>query len=55
MIRKMESIINGASNGFHCQSCENLKENLNIIQKELLPKDEFIKSSLETQTAKKRM
>ena len=25
MNRKMESMINGASNGFHCQSCENLK------------------------------
>ena len=25
MNRKMESLTNSASNGFHCQSCENLK------------------------------
>ena len=36
MNRKMESLTNSASNGFHCQSCENLKENLNFLQKELL-------------------
>ena len=47
----MESLTNGISNGFHCQSCENLKENLSFLQKELLAKDEFIKSLLETQTA----
>ena len=51
MNRKMESLTNGTSNGFHCQSCENLKENLSFLQKELLAKDEFIKSLLETQTA----
>ena len=51
MNRKMESLTNGISNGFHCQSCENLKENLSFLQKELLAKDEFIKSLLETQTA----
>ena len=47
----MESLTNGVSNGFHYQSCENLKENLIFLQKELLAKDEFIKSLLETQTA----
>ena len=51
MNRKMESLINGISNGFHCQSCENLKKKLSFLQKELLAKDEFIKSLLETQTA----
>ena len=51
MNRKMESLTNGILNGFHCQSCENLKENLSFLQKELLAKDEFIKSLLETQTA----
>ena len=51
MNRKMELLTNGTSNGFHCQSCENLKENLSFLQKELLAKDEFIKSLLETQTA----
>ena len=44
MMRKMESLINGASNAFLCQSCENMKENLSFRQKELLAKDEFIKS-----------
>ena len=47
----MKSLTNGVSNGFHYQSCENLKENLIFLQKELLAKDEFIKSLLETQTA----
>ena len=47
----MELLTNGTSNSFHCQSCENLKENLSFLQKELLAKDEFIKSLLETQTA----
>ena len=51
MNRKMESLTNGISNGFHCQSCENLKENLSFLQKELLAKDGFTKSLLETQTA----
>ena len=51
MNRKMESLINGASNGFHWKSCENMKENLSFLQKELLPKYEFIKSLLETKTA----
>ena len=51
MMRKMESLINGASNGYLCQSCENMKENLSFLQKELLTKNEFIKSLLETQTA----
>ena len=51
MNRKMESLNNGISNGFHCQFYGNLKENLSFVQKELLAKDEFIKSSLETQTA----
>ena len=51
MTRKMESLTNCASNGFHCQSCENLKENLSFLQKELLEKNEFIKSLLETETA----
>ena len=32
-------------------NCENLKENLYFLQKELLAKDEFIKSLLETLTA----
>ena len=50
MNKKMESLINGASNGFHCQSCENLKENLSFLQKELSAKDEFIKLLQETQT-----
>ena len=44
MNRKKESLTNNAFNGFHCQSCENLKENLSFFQKELLAKDEFIKS-----------
>ena len=51
MNRKMESLTNGISNDFHCQSCNNLKENLSFLQKELLAKDEFIKSLLEAQTA----
>ena len=51
MNRKMESLTNGISNSFHCQSCENLKENSSFLQKELLAKDEFIKSLLEIQTA----
>ena len=51
MKRKMELLTNGISNGFHCQSCENLKENLSFLQRELLAKDEFIKSLLETQAA----
>ena len=51
MNRKMESLTNGTSNGFHCQSCENLKENLNFLQKYLSAKDEFVKSLLETQPA----
>ena len=51
MIRKMESPINGASNGFLCKSCENMKEDLSFLQKERLAKDVFIKSLLETQTA----
>ena len=50
MNRKMESLINGAANSFHCQSCENLKENVSLLQIELLAKDEFIKPLLETQT-----
>ena len=50
-VRKMESLINSASNGFLCQSCENMKENLSFLQKELLANDEFMKSLLETQTA----
>ena len=50
MNKKMESLINGASNGFHCQSCGNLKENLSFLQKELSAKDEFIKLLQETQT-----
>ena len=40
MNRKMESLTNGASNGFHCQSCENLEENLSFLQRELLAKDD---------------
>ena len=51
MNRKMESLTNDTSNSFHCQSCEKLKENLSFLQKELLAKDEFKKSLLETQTA----
>ena len=51
MNRKMESLTNGISDGFRCQFCENLKENLSFLQKELLAKDEFMKSLLETQTA----
>ena len=51
IIRKMESPINGASNGFLCKSCENMKEDLSFLQKERLAKDVFIKSLLETQTA----
>ena len=45
-MRKMESLINGASNGFRCQ----LKK-ISLLHKELLGKDKFIKSLLETQTA----
>ena len=37
--------------GYLCQSCENKKENLSLLQKELLAKHEFVKSLLETQTA----
>ena len=33
------------------QSCENVEENLSFLQKELLAKDEFIKSLLESQKA----
>ena len=51
IIRKMESLTNGASNGYLCQSCKNMKGNLSFLQKELLAKNEFIKSLLETQTA----
>ena len=51
MHRKMESMTNGISNGFHSQFCENLKENLSFHQKELPAKDQFIKSLLETRTA----
>ena len=51
MNRKMESLTNGASNIFHCQSCGNLTENLSFLQKELLAKDEIIKSLLKTQKA----
>ena len=47
----MESLTNGTSNVFHCQSCEKLKENLSFLQKELLAKGEFTNSLLETQTA----
>ena len=50
-IRKIESLISGASNGYLCQSCENMKGNLSFLQKELLAKNEFIKSLLETQSA----
>ena len=46
----MESLIIGASNGFLCQSCENMKENLSFLQKELIANDEIIKSLLEIQT-----
>ena len=51
MMRKMELLINGASSGYLCQSCENLKGNLSFLQKELLAKNKFMKSLLETQTA----
>ena len=51
MNRKMESLTDGISNGFHCQSCENLKQNLSFLQKGLLAKDVFIKSLLEVQRA----
>ena len=51
MMRKIESLINGASNGYLYQSCKNMKENLSFLQKELSAKDEFIKSLLETQAA----
>ena len=51
MMRKMESLINGAPNGYPCQSCENMKGNLDFLQGELLAKNEFIKSLLDTQTA----
>ena len=47
----MESLINLLSNGFPCKSCENMKGNLNFLQKEMLATDEFIKLLLETQTA----
>ena len=47
----MESLINGASNGFLCQSCENMKEDSSFLQKELIANDEIIKSLLEIQTA----
>ena len=50
VMKKMESVINGASDGFLCQAFENMKENLSFLQKERLPKEEFIKSLLETQT-----
>ena len=51
MMIKMESLINSASNGYLCKSCENMKGNLSFLLKELLTKNEFIKSLLETQTA----
>ena len=51
MMRKMELLINGASNGCLCQSCENMKQTLSFLQKELIAKNEFIKLLLETQTA----
>ena len=34
MIKKMESLINGASNSYLFQSCENMKENLSFVQKD---------------------
>ena len=51
MMRKIESLINSASNGYLCQSCENMKGNLSFLEKELSAKSKFIKSLLETQTA----
>ena len=42
--RKTELLIIGAINGFPCKSCENMKESLRLLQKELLAKDEFTKS-----------
>ena len=51
MMRKMDSQINGVSNNCLCQSCKNIKENLCFLKKELLHKDEFKKSLLETQIA----
>ena len=50
MMRKLESLINGASIDYPCQSCENMKGNLRLLRKELLAKNAFIKSLLETQT-----
>ena len=50
MVRKMESLIIGASNGYLFHSCKNMKNNLNFLQKELLVKNGFTKSLLETQT-----
>ena len=50
-MRKMESLINRASNDFLCQSHKNMKENLSFLQKELLGKDGLIKPLLETQIA----
>ena len=51
IMRKIESLINSASNGYLCKSGENMKVNLGFLQKELLAKNEFIKSLLKTQTA----
>ena len=41
MKRKMELQINGAFNGYLCQSCKNVKENLSFLQKELLAKSVY--------------
>ena len=51
MMCKTESLSNGASNAYLCQSCENMKGKLSFLQKELLAKNDFTKSLLETQTA----
>ena len=49
MMRKMESLVNSNSNGYLWQTCENMKNNLSFLQKELLVENEPIKSLLETQ------
>ena len=51
MMRKIESPINSASNGYFYQSCKNMKGNLNFLEKELSAENTFIKSLLETQKA----
>ena len=45
MIRKIELLINGASDSCLWKSCENIKENLSFLQKELLAKKVITRDS----------